>query len=77
MLLALRMVDYVHIFDEPQPIAFLEELKPHVHVNGSAASDSSAETDAVTRGGGRVHIVQDIEAYSASERTRPLQPRGV
>ena len=77
MLLALRTVDFVHIVDELQPVSFLETLKPHVHVTGSAASDRSAETDAVTRGGGRVHIVQDIEAYAASERTRPLQPRGV
>ena len=33
MLLALRMVDYVHIFDESDPIAFLKEIRPDVHVN--------------------------------------------
>jgi bifunctional ADP-heptose synthase (sugar kinase/adenylyltransferase) len=75
MLLALRTVDFVHIVDVLQPVAFLEALKPHVHVTGSAASDSSAETDAVTRGGGRIHVVHDVHAYSTSERSRPLQPR--
>jgi bifunctional ADP-heptose synthase (sugar kinase/adenylyltransferase) len=34
MLLALRAVDYVHIFDEADPIAFLEQVRPDVHVNG-------------------------------------------
>jgi cytidyltransferase-like protein len=28
MPLALRMVDYVHFFDEPDPIAFLTEVNP-------------------------------------------------
>src|SRR6185295_17873447 len=34
LLLGLRCVDYVHIFDEATPIAFLEQVKPDVHVNG-------------------------------------------
>jgi len=32
MLLALRSVDYVHIFQEPDPAAFLQELDPDVHL---------------------------------------------
>src|SRR5262245_18986528 len=35
MLLAMRIVDYVHIFDEADPIAFLEQVRPDVHVNGA------------------------------------------
>ena len=38
MLLALRMVDYVHIFDEPDPIAFLTELNPDVPSTARTAS---------------------------------------
>ena len=43
MLLALRVVDYVHIVEEPEGMTFLEALKPDVHVDGSAelAADRS------------------------------------
>jgi D-beta-D-heptose 7-phosphate kinase/D-beta-D-heptose 1-phosphate adenosyltransferase len=34
MLLALRSVDYVHIFSEPAPVPFLEAVRPDVHVSG-------------------------------------------
>ena len=47
MLLALRMVDYVHIFDEPDPIAFLKELNPDVHVNGSEYGEDCIESETV------------------------------
>jgi D-beta-D-heptose 7-phosphate kinase / D-beta-D-heptose 1-phosphate adenosyltransferase len=77
MLLALRAVDFVHIVDDLQPVAFLEELKPHVHVSGSGTSDIAAENAAVTRGGGRVHIVHEIPAHTVSDRSHPLQPRSV
>ena len=43
MLLALRMVDYVHIFDEADPIAFLSEVRPDVHVNGSEYGEDCIE----------------------------------
>ena len=43
MLLALRMVDYVHIFDEPDPIAFLSEINPDVHVNGAEYGENCIE----------------------------------
>ena len=35
MLLAIRYVDYVHIFDEPVPMAFIAAVRPDVHVNGA------------------------------------------
>ena len=57
MLLALRMVDYVHVFDESDPIAFLEEIRPDVHVNGSEYGENCIESDTVREGGGRLHIV--------------------
>lgn len=66
MLLALRMVDYVHIFDEPDPIAFLKELRPDVHVNGSEYGAECIESETVRRGGGTVHIVDRIPGLSTS-----------
>jgi D-beta-D-heptose 7-phosphate kinase / D-beta-D-heptose 1-phosphate adenosyltransferase len=57
MLLALRVVDYVHIFDESDPIAFLEVVKPDVHVNGAEYGESCIEAPTVKRHGGRLHLV--------------------
>ena len=66
MLLALRMVDYVHIFDEPDPIAFLKELSPDVHVNSVEYGEECIESATVKRGGGTVHIVNRIPGISTS-----------
>jgi D-beta-D-heptose 7-phosphate kinase/D-beta-D-heptose 1-phosphate adenosyltransferase len=80
MLLALRMVDYVHVFDEPDPIAFLSEIMPDVHVNGSEYGEHCIEAETVKRGGGRIHIVGRIPQLSTSTLIESLQsthsPRG-
>jgi D-beta-D-heptose 7-phosphate kinase/D-beta-D-heptose 1-phosphate adenosyltransferase len=73
MLLALRMVDYVHIFDEPNPIAFLRELKPDVHVNGSEYGEDCIERDTVTRAGGSLHIVSRIPGLSTTSLLESLR----
>jgi rfaE bifunctional protein nucleotidyltransferase chain/domain len=77
MLLALRMVDYVHIFDEGDPIAFLREIKPDVHVNGPEYSEDCIEAETVRRGGGRVHLVERLPGLSTSgllEAARTARP---
>jgi len=66
MLLALRMVDYVHVFDEPDPIAFLKEVRPDVHVNGSEYGEDCIESETVKGGGGQIHIVNRIPGLSTS-----------
>ena len=66
MLLALRTVDYVHIFDEADPIAFLTVLLPDVHVNGSEYGENCIESETVRRGGGKIHIVNRIPDLSSS-----------
>ena len=73
MLLALRMVDYVHIFDEPDPIAFLSELNPDVHVNGAEYGENCIERDIVLRNGGRLHLVERIPNLSTSAVVKHLQ----
>jgi D-beta-D-heptose 7-phosphate kinase/D-beta-D-heptose 1-phosphate adenosyltransferase len=73
MLLALRMVDYVHIFDEADPIAFLTEIKPDVHVNGSEYGENCIESETVTRGGGSIHIVGRIPGLSTSGLIEVMQ----
>jgi D-beta-D-heptose 7-phosphate kinase/D-beta-D-heptose 1-phosphate adenosyltransferase len=73
MLLALRMVDYVHIFDESDPIAFIQEIHPDVHVNGSEYGENCIESETVRRGGGRLHIVERIPGLSTSNLVDKLQ----
>jgi D-beta-D-heptose 7-phosphate kinase/D-beta-D-heptose 1-phosphate adenosyltransferase len=72
LLLALRMVDYVHIFDEPDPRAFLSELKPDVHVNGIEYGPNCVERDVVISNGGRLHLVDRIANLSTSGLARQL-----
>jgi D-beta-D-heptose 7-phosphate kinase/D-beta-D-heptose 1-phosphate adenosyltransferase len=72
MLLALRSVDYVHIFDEPDPIAFLEQVNPDVHVNGSEYGED-CESQTVRRGGGILHPVDRIPDLSTSRIVDALQ----
>jgi D-beta-D-heptose 7-phosphate kinase/D-beta-D-heptose 1-phosphate adenosyltransferase len=66
MLLALRYVDYVHIFDEEVPMPFLEEVKPHVHVNGAEYGADCIEAPLVRSHGGRIHIVEKVPGLSTT-----------
>jgi len=67
MLLALRAVDFVHIFDETDPKSFLTEVQPHVHVNGSEYGPDCIEAPLVKAQGGRLHIVGKIPGLSTSD----------
>lgn len=66
MLLALRCVDYVHVFDEDVPMPFLGEVKPDVHVNGSEYGADCVEAPVVERHGGRIHVVEKLPGLSTS-----------
>lgn len=66
MLLALRMVDYVHIFDETDPIAFVTAVRPDVHVNGTEYGENCIESETVRRGGGVLHLVDRLPELSTS-----------
>jgi D-beta-D-heptose 7-phosphate kinase/D-beta-D-heptose 1-phosphate adenosyltransferase len=80
MLLALRMVDYVHIFTESDPIAFLTEVRPDVHVNGSEYGEDCIESETVRRGGGTIHIVSRIPGLSTTnlvDAPRDIVPSAV
>jgi D-beta-D-heptose 7-phosphate kinase/D-beta-D-heptose 1-phosphate adenosyltransferase len=66
MLLALKDVDYVHIFDEAVPMPFLDEVRPDVHVNGSEYGAECIEAPTVRAHGGRIHIVDKVPGLSTS-----------
>ena len=67
LLLALRDVDYVHIFDETVPMPFLEEIRPDVHVNGAEYGEDCIEASLVRSHGGRIHLVDRIPGLSTSQ----------
>jgi rfaE bifunctional protein nucleotidyltransferase chain/domain len=76
---ALACVDYVTLFDGPTPEAFLETIRPAVHVKGGDyRPEQLPEARVVTAHGGRVVIVPFVEGRSSSiiiERIARAQSR--
>lgn len=66
MMAALGMVDYVTWFEETDPRALLQKIRPHVHVNGAEYGENCIEAGVVKENGGRVHIVQLVPGLSTS-----------
>jgi D-beta-D-heptose 7-phosphate kinase/D-beta-D-heptose 1-phosphate adenosyltransferase len=74
---ALEMVDYVTLFDEPDPIPLLREIKPDVLVKGGDWGESGVVGRELVEGwGGKVAVVPFLEGHSTTniiekiERTR-------
>lgn len=66
-LAALQCVDFVAIFNEENPIKFLEEIKPNVHVKGGDYKlDKIIEKDAVEKNGGEVKLIPEVKGYSTT-----------
>jgi rfaE bifunctional protein nucleotidyltransferase chain/domain len=67
MLASLEMVDYVVIFPEENPIAFLKALKPHLHLKGGDYQpEEMVEYKTVKEGGGEVKTVPFVKGYSTT-----------
>lgn len=65
---ALRVVDYVVIFDEPNVESLLSELRPHVHAKGTDYTPANVPERAVAEKLGiRVAIVGDPKDHSTRE----------
>jgi rfaE bifunctional protein nucleotidyltransferase chain/domain len=65
---ALRVVDYVVIFSEPNVEPLLKELRPDVHAKGTDYTAESVPERAVADGLGiRIAIVGDPKSHSTSE----------
>lgn len=67
VLLALKDVDEVHIFDELTPESLIKEIKPDVLVKGGDWEISEiVGADFVTKMGGEVYSLQLLEGYSST-----------
>jgi D-glycero-beta-D-manno-heptose 1-phosphate adenylyltransferase len=65
---AVRDVDYVLIFSEPNVEALLQELRPHVHAKGTDYTAGSVpEREVAARLGIRVAIVGDPKDHSTRD----------
>ncbi|UCD72002.1 MAG: D-glycero-beta-D-manno-heptose 1-phosphate adenylyltransferase [Syntrophobacterales bacterium] len=77
VLSALACVDYVVIFDEPDPLELITCLKPNILVKGG---DWTAETtigrDVVEDAGGRVVIIPQIQGVSTSDIIDRIRKKG-
>jgi len=65
---ALECVDYVIIFSEENPIKFLEEIKPNIHVKGGDYDMSQIiEKDIVEKNNGKIILIPEIKGYSTTD----------
>ncbi|MBU0907136.1 MAG: adenylyltransferase/cytidyltransferase family protein [Nanoarchaeota archaeon] len=63
----LNYIDYVTLFDEKEPLAFIDSIKPNVHVNGADYGENCIEAPIVKKYGGRIHIVNFKTPISTSK----------
>ena len=74
MIAALRIVDYVVIFDELDPLSIVTDLKPNVLVKGEDwAEGTIIGQDVVEAGGGKVVRVPLVEGFSTTSLIKKIQ----
>ncbi|MCJ7774613.1 MAG: D-glycero-beta-D-manno-heptose 1-phosphate adenylyltransferase [Desulfobacterales bacterium] len=68
ILASLRCVNYVTIFDDPDPLALISALKPHVLVKGADWQEKDIiGADLVKENGGKVVRVSVVQEISTSD----------
>ncbi|MBD3422350.1 MAG: adenylyltransferase/cytidyltransferase family protein [Chitinivibrionales bacterium] len=70
---SLKMVACAFIFADPNPIQFIEIIRPDVHVKGGDYPENIIEKPAVEKYGGKVKIVAMHAGYSTSKIVRRIQ----
>ena len=67
-LVALECVDYVAIFNEENPIKFLQKIKPDIHVKGSDyRMDQIIEKSIVEENKGKIILIPEVKGYSTTD----------
>jgi len=68
LIAALEMVDYVVLFDQPDPYHLIASLSPNVLAKGGDwSSEQIVGADIVERDGGRVAVIPYLKGYSTTE----------
>lgn len=73
MIAALACVDYVTWFEEVDPCALLEKIRPNVHVNGAEYGENCIEKTVVEKHGGKIHLVSRIPGLATSDIVKKIQ----
>jgi len=73
MVAALGFVDFVTWFNELTPCQLLEQIQPHVHVNGAEYGEDCVEAQTVKKYGGTLFLVPRIPALSTSQLISRIQ----
>jgi glycerol-3-phosphate cytidylyltransferase len=73
LIASLRMVDAAFIFREDDPRAFLEILRPDVHVKGGDYGADILEREVVERFGGKIEIVPFVKGYSTTSLVEKIR----
>jgi D-glycero-beta-D-manno-heptose 1-phosphate adenylyltransferase len=72
MLAGLCAVDYVFVFNERDPRAFLAKIKPDVHAKGGDYRGRILEQDVVEKNGGRVALLKMVPGASTTALIRKI-----
>ncbi|MFA5134751.1 MAG: adenylyltransferase/cytidyltransferase family protein [Patescibacteria group bacterium] len=76
---AIQYVDYLYVFGELNPIAFINIVRPDVHVNSSEYGKKCVEAPAVKRHGGKlvlIHRKRNLQSTTKIIDTIRKIPRG-
>jgi D-beta-D-heptose 7-phosphate kinase/D-beta-D-heptose 1-phosphate adenosyltransferase len=77
LIAAMEMVDYVVLFDEPDPYQLIAAIKPSVLAKGGDWSAGRIiGADIVERDGGRVTVIPYLEGYSTTEMIERIRNDG-
>lgn len=75
MLCALSCVDYVVLFDEPDPIRLILTLKPSIYANGAYYGKDCIEAQAVKKAGSQLKPIPILKGFSATNSMRKIAER--
>jgi len=68
LIAAMEMVDYVILFDDPDPYKLIAAIKPQVLAKGGDwSSDKIIAADIVEAAGGRVALIPYLKGFSTTE----------
>ncbi len=71
---ALRCVDYVVVFDEPDVTRVLDAIRPAIHAKGTDYTEATVpEREKVLAYGGQVRITGDAKDHSTKDVIRRIQ----
>jgi glycerol-3-phosphate cytidylyltransferase len=73
---SLAMVDAAFIFREDDPRAFLEMLRPDIHVKGGDYIANVVEKSVVEKYGGEIRIVSFLQGRSTTSLVRQIRAQG-